>query len=353
MKVIDDKQPFFGPFEEDNKEMKEMSHVDLQDVVRLARSFMECRVFLTAAELNLFTLLTPAPLSARDVASRRGADHRGLTILLDALSAMGLLDKQGEVYQCPPSASRFLSADATDSVLPMVLHMAGLWRRWSSLTSIVRGTRASDQVPPSFRDADELRAFIGAMDVIAKPLAPRIVADIHPGPSRALLDVGGASGTYTIAFLQAAPQMKATLFDKPEVIEIARERLEKAGVLDRVALAPGDFYRDQLPAGHDLAFISAIIHQNSPEQNVSLFRNVFGALDRGGRVVIRDHVMEPDRTRPKEGALFAVNMLVSTAAGRTYTYDEIKACLKQAGFIKVRLVRKGEQMDALVEAFKP
>jgi predicted O-methyltransferase YrrM len=147
--------------------------------------------------------------------------------------------------------------------------------------------------------------------------------------------------------------MKATLFDKPEVIEIARQRLGKAGVLDRVTLVPGDFYRDPLPAGHDLAFISAIIHQNSPEQNVSLFRNVFQALNRGGRVVIRDHVMEPDRTRPKEGALFAVNMLVSTAAGRTYTYDEIKACLEQAGFIEIRLLQKGERMDALVEAFKP
>jgi len=330
-----------------------MRHVDLQDILGLARSFMECRVFLSAAELNLFTLLTPAPLPAREVASRTGADSRGLTILLDTLSAMGLLDKRGEVYQCSPSASRFLSADASNSVLPMVLHMAGLWRRWSSLTSIVRGTQISDQITASFRDVDELGAFIGAMDVIAKPLAPRIVANVAPGLSRALLDVGGASGTYTIAFLQAVPQMKATLFDKPEVIEIARERLGKAGVLDRVTLVPGDFYRDQLPAGHDLAFISAIIHQNSPDQNVSLFRNVFGSLDRGGRVVIRDHVMEPDRTRPKDGALFAVNMLVSTAAGRTYTYDEIKACLEQAGFIKVHLLQKGEHMDALVEAFKP
>ncbi len=330
-----------------------MRRFDLQDVVSLARSFMECRVFLTAAELNLFTLLTPAPLSAREIASRVSAHHRGLTILLDALSAMGLLDKRGEVYQCSPSASRFLSADATDSVLPMILHMAGLWRRWSSLTSVVRGTPVSDQVTASFRDVNELRAFIGAMDVIAKPLAPRIAADVHPGPSRALLDVGGASGTYTIAFLEAAPQMKATLFDKPEVIEIARGRLRRAGILDRVTLVPGDFYRDQLPTGHDLAFISAIIHQNSPEQNLNLFRSVFGALERGGRVVIRDHVMEPDRTRPKEGALFAVNMLVSTAGGRTYTYDEIKAWLEQAGFIEVRLIRKGEHMDGVVEAFKP
>jgi SAM-dependent methyltransferase len=330
-----------------------MRPVDLQDILELARGFMDCRVFLSAAELDLFTLLAPAPLPIQEVENRTGADCRGLTILLDALSAMGLLEKREEGYRCPPSVSRFLSADAPDSVLPVVLHMAGLWKRWSSLTSIVRGTPISHQGTASLRGPDELRAFIGAMDVIAKPLAPRIIADVHPGPSRHLLDVGGASGTYTIAFLQATPGMKATLFDKPEVIEIARERLRNAGVLDRVTLVPGDFYRDQLPSGHDLAFISAIIHQNSPDQNVGLFRNVFRSLDRGGRVVIRDHVMEDDRTRPKEGALFAVNMLVSTAGGRTYTYDEIRGCLEEAGFIKVRLLQKGEHMDALVEAFKP
>lgn len=330
-----------------------MKPVDLQDVVDLARGFMDCRVFLSAAELDLFTLLTPAPLTVREVGNRVGADRRGLTILLDALSAIGLLEKRGEAYHCSPSVSRFLSADGPDSVLPMVLHMAGLWRRWSSLTGIVRGTRVSDQGTASLRNVEELRAFIGAMDVIAKPLAPRIVADVRPGSSRHLLDVGGASGTYAIAFLQAAPEMRATLFDEPEVVEIARQRLTKAGVLDRVTLVPGDFYRDQLPPSHDLAFLSAIIHQNSPEQNVSLFRNVFRSLERGGRVVIRDHVMEPDRTQPKEGALFAVNMLVSTAGGRTYTYEEIRACLEQAGFVKVRLLQKGEHMDALVEAFKP
>jgi SAM-dependent methyltransferase len=333
--------------------VNEMNYVNLQDVLGLARGFMECRVFLSAAELDLFTILTPTPLPAMEVAGRIGAKSRGLTILLDALSAMGLLVKRGEAYQCPPSTSRFLSADTPDSVLPMVLHMAGLWRRWSGLTSIVRGAQVSDQVTAPFRNVDELRAFIGAMDVVAKPLTPPVIAAVHPGPSRDLLDVGGASGTYTIAFLQAAPEMKATLFDKPEVIEIARQRLREAGVLDRVILVPGDFYQDELPAGHDLAFISAIIHQNSLEQNVDLFRKVFRSLNGNGRVVIRDHVMEPDRTSPKDGAIFAINMLVSTVAGRTYTYSEIEACLEQAGFIGIRLLQKGEHMDALVEAFKP
>src|SRR5512139_2759921 len=109
--------------------------------------------------------------------------------------------------------------------------------------------------------------------------------------------------------------MKVTLFDKPEVVEMTSERISKAGVLNRVTLVPGDFYQDEFPHGHDLAFVSAIIHQNSMEQNLGLFNKVFRSLNRRGRIIIRDHVMDPDRVHPKDGAIFAVNMLLGTSGG--------------------------------------
>jgi len=329
-----------------------MSYDSLEEVLRLSQNFMESRILLSGAELKLFTILNPAPLSAQEVASRIGADLRALTILLDALSAMGLLVKQRGTYQCKDSVSPFLSEGAPNSVLPMVLHAAHLWKRWSGLTDAVRGPMVSKDAAKSSQSAEDLRAFIGAMNVIATPRASEIVAAINPHSSKILLDVGGASGTYTIAFLQAVPEMKATLFDKPEVIEMARERLNKAGVLNRVTLVPGDFYQDEFPHGHDLAFVSAIIHQNSLEQNLDLFNKVFRSLNRGGRIIIRDHVMEPDRTHPKDGAIFAVNMLLGTLGGNTYTYEEIETGLSQAGFTDIHLLKKGEHMDALVEAFK-
>jgi hypothetical protein len=155
-----------------------------------------------------------------------------------------------------------------------------------------------------------------------------------------------------MAFLQAAHEMKATLFDLPPVIEMARERLSDAGMLDRVNLIAGDYYKDELPSGHDLALLSAIIHQNSLEQNLILYKKIFGALDSGGRIVIRDHVMEPDRTRPVSGAVFAINMLVNTPGGGTYTFDEIKEALNEAGFTAVNQIQ-AKGMFALVEAFKP
>jgi predicted O-methyltransferase YrrM len=330
-----------------------MSYKRPEKFLRLAMNFMESRILLSAAEWNLFTILNPAPLSAREVASRIGADPRALTVLLDALSAMGLLVKKSETYQCAYSVSRFLSEDAPDSVLPMVLHAAHLWQRWSYLTEVIRGTSVSKDSAKSSRSAEDLRAFIGAMDAIATPRAHEIVAAVNPGSSKALLDVGGASGTYTIAFLKAVPEMKATLFDKPEVVEIARERLRKVGMLDRVNLVSGDFYQDEFPRAHDLAFVSAIIHQNSPEQNLGLFNKVFRSLNRKGRIIIRDHVMEPDRIHPKDGAIFAVNMLIGTLGGNTYTFEEIKTGLSQAGFTDIHLLKRGEHMDALVEALKP
>ncbi len=315
-----------------------------ESIMGLSRAFMESRVLLTGAELDLFSLLAAAPLTAEQIAERIGANRRALTILLDALAAMGLLVKQDGSYQTEPSAARLLSADSPDSILPIIQHNIDLWERWGRLTGKVAGPRKPDW---------SMRAFIGAMHAIARPLATRIVQLVNPAGARRLIDVGGGSGSYTLAFLEAVPGMRATIFDQPEVIEMARERVGAAGMLERVALVAGDFESDPLPAGHDLAFVSAIIHQNSPAENVALFRKIFAALDPGGRVVVRDHVLSPDRTQPRSGALFAVNMLVGTEGGNSYTEAEIREALTEAGFTGVRLIHPDERMDGLVEAFKP
>jgi hypothetical protein len=318
------------------------------DVLGVSRAFQESRVLLTGAELDLFTLLAPAPLKAPDIAARIGADLRALTIELDALAAMGLLVKRDGAYRTEPSAAELLASGRPGSVLPMVHHYAGLWGNWTGLTRAVAGPQAEKKI-----DEASLLAFIGGMHVIAAPLAARIVELVKPGASKRLLDVGGASGTYTLAFLAASPEMRATLFDRVPVVALARERLREAGVLDRVTLAPGDFYSDALPGGHDLVFVSAIIHQNDPVQNVDLFRKAFAALEPGGRIVVRDHVLSPDRTTPRSGALFAVNMLTVFGGGNSYTLAEISDALTQAGFGQVRQIHTDTHMDGLVEAYKP
>lgn len=323
-----------------------------KDILALSRGFMETRILLTAAELDLFTHLK-APLSAPDLAQRTGYFVRPLTILLDALAAIGLVQKSGGMYQTPPALVSALSSDSPQSVLPMILHANTLWNTWSQLTKVVAETGESTQSSAPFRGDDALKAFIGAMHVVGSKLADGVVDAVDAKGAHNLLDVGGGSGTYVMAFLKAYPQMRATIFDLPPVIEMARERVTREGLLDRVSLVAGDFREDPLPKGHDLALLSAIIHMNSLEQNTALYRKIHEALDPGGRLVIRDHVMKPDRTEPKAGALFAVNMLAGTKGGGTWTYEEIKAGLIEAGFEKVRLIQEESNMQGLVEAFKP
>lgn len=324
-----------------------------ETILRIARQFMESRILLSAVEMNIFSLLDEKPATARDLAGRLNADLRGLTILLDALAAMDLISKEQDIYLPATNAAVFLSDKSDRSLLPMLRHLVHLWESWSGLTHKVKKPDSTDLPDRAHQDNNELDAFIGAMHVVGEPMAQKIAAAVQPGNAKNLIDIGGASGTYTIAFLKAAPEMKATLFDRSLVIPMARKRLIKLGMLDRVTLVAGNFYEDELPGGHDLALVSAIIHQNSPAENIELFKKVSRAMVPGGRIIIRDHVMEPDRTEPREGAIFAVNMLVNTDGGGTYTFDEIKDWLVEAGFVKVRLLQAGKHMDALVEGFKP
>jgi SAM-dependent methyltransferase len=324
-----------------------------QTILELGRRFMEPRIFLTAAELDVFTPLAKEPLTADEVALRLEVSPRAIALLLDALVPMGLLDKHDGRYSCPAEVAAALSSDSPTSVLPIVRLNAGGWRRWSDLTEIVRRGKTESRPAMFSDDRREQAMFVRAMHVIASRLAPTIAAAVDPGDAKRLLDVGGALGTYTQAFLEAAPGLRATLFDLPPVVELARERFAGDDLADRITFVAGNFYEDELPAGHDLALLSAIIHQNNPEQNVELYRKVGRALQPGGRLVIRDHVMNPEHTQPTSGTLFAINMLVVTAGGSTYSFDEIRRDLEAAGFIRVRLLRTGEQMDGLVEAFKP
>ncbi|MCG6908677.1 MAG: acetylserotonin O-methyltransferase [Deltaproteobacteria bacterium] len=323
-----------------------------ETIMRSARGFMASRILLTAAELDLFTLLGSKPMTAEAVTAAKGTDSRGTTILLDALTALGFLVKENSRYRPEPAVGALLSADAPESVLPMVLHSATLWKTWSQLTGIVRGEVKPGMEETGALGKDNYKAFIGAMHVVGSRFAPDVVAAIDPQGVQALIDIGGGSGAYTQAFLRACPEMRATLFDLPRVIEIAQAHARRAGMLDRITMVAGDFYQDDLPAGHDIALLSAIIHQNSLDQNLSLYRKAYHALKPGGRIVVRDHVMSEDRTDPPDGALFAVNMLAGTTGGRTYAFQEISAGLVEAGFERVNLIQT-RGMLSLVEGYRP
>jgi SAM-dependent methyltransferase len=322
------------------------------EVLEDVRGFLKSRVILTGAELGLFSRLDRKSAAADDLARELECDERCLTRLLDCLVTFELLEKEHDAYQTTERGG-LLSADHPETELPMVLHLNGLWEAWSGLTETIKAGENPKGKPISERGEDSLKAFISAMHVIGRTLSKEIADSYNLSPFKRLLDIGGATGSYTIAFLEKEPEMTAILFDLPEVIPWAEERLGAEGLLNRVELVGGDFYKDELPVDCDLALLSAIIHQNSPEENVELYRKIHRALVPGGKVLIRDHVMDSTRTYPPQGTLFAINMLVNTKGGDTYTLDEIKDTLETAGFVEVQMVRTGEKMDCLVEARKP
>jgi len=322
-------------------------------LLELGRGYQRSQPLLAAAEVGVFEALAGGGRSAGEVATERGTDPRATEYLLDALAALGVLHKKDDRYEILPELVSLLAGDDETSVLPMIRHHATCAHRWDALARVVRSGRPVRDSRSAPWGEEEQRAFIQAMHVVGRGVAGGIVARLRPERFRRALDVGGGSGSYTLALLRAAPEMRVTLFDLPPVVEMARERLEKEGLLDRVDLAAGDFDTDPLPGGHDLVLLSAIIHQNSPAENRVLYEKCLAALDPGGSLVIREILMDASHTHPPGGALFALNMLVANEGGGTYSFEEIRADLETAGFTDVKLIQRGTWMDGLVEGRKP
>jgi hypothetical protein len=323
------------------------------EVSELVRGFHPACVIIAAAELDVFTVLRAQAMDAPTLAGRIQGDPRATTTLLDALAAMGLLLKRDGIFEVPDDVAALLAEGGAQCMLGMTRHQGNCLRRWGQLAKVVlTGRPVEDEVSVRGREGD-VASFIRAMHEVSDPVAPRLIESLGPLGFHHLLDLGGGSGTWTIPFLRHYPQAMATIFDLPEVIPMAIARMQRAGLADRVRLVPGSFYTDELPTGADLAWVSAIVHQNSREQNRAMFRKLFAALAPGGRVLIRDIVMDASRTSPPVGAFFAVNMLVATPGGGTYTFDELSTDLSAAGFVDPRFLRRGEAMDSVVGATKP
>lgn len=323
-----------------------------ETILKLARAYQDSQALLAAAELGVFEQLEAGPKSARQIADALSLDKRGAEVLLNALAAQQLLIKAGDEFSLPEDVQPLLSPGSEATVLPMIRHQVTCAHRWDRLAEVVRAGQQARDIQTAMDDV-ERRAFIHAMHVIGRQMADRIVALLDIADYHRALDVGGASGTYTIAMLKASPDIHVTLFDLPAVIEMAQERLVDEGLPERVDLVGGDFYSDDLPDGHDLVLLSAIIHQNSRQQNRDLYAKCYAALDPDGVIVIRDIIMDDSHTQPPGGAQFAINMLVGTEGGGTYSFAEIQEDLEACGFGGVELVQRGTWMDGLVRAVRP
>lgn len=305
------------------------------DMDTTARAFMESRALLTAIELDAFTAIEDGA-TAEEAAKRIGAAARSTEALLNAIVALGFATKRDGVFHTTPETKRALTSDSPTSERAAMLHTVHMWDRWDTLTDAVR---AGTSVFERKRSPEQTEAFIAAMDRGASQRADVVAAALDLSNKTHVLDVGGGSAAYSIAFARANETLQCVVFDLESVTEIARRYIHAAGLSDRVTTMVGDLHADELGQGYDLVFISAILHMLSPEESVRLLEKSHAALAPGGEVVIQDFILDDDKTSPRRGALFALNMLVATKAGNAYSGREYRAWLERAGFSDARVIQ--------------
>ena len=319
------------------------------DLMGLIRGYQESRILLTAIELDVFSAVADGATAAA-VAQRCRTEPRATELLLNALVALGVVRLDGETYRNAPVAARYLVAGAPDDARTALRHNLSLWTTWSSLTEAVRVGHVALRAEMRERDDDWTVPFIAAMHRGAAARAPAVVAAVGAGSVKRMLDVGGGSGAYAIAFAQANPELTAVVLDLPTVLPITEGHIEEAGLSRRVTTRAGDLRSDDFGSGYDLVFLSSICHMLGPDGNRSLLARAAKALAPGGRVVIQDFILEPDRTKPRQAVLFALNMLVGTEAGGTYTEAEYTSWLEGAGLGAVTRIRLTGPADLMVGA---
>ena len=301
----------------------------------MVRAYMPSRVLLTALELDVFTA-TADGASTESVAKRIHADPRATEMLLNALVSLKLLEKKDGLYFDTPTSARFFRDGSRDNARGGLMHTAHLWDRWSHLTECVRAGKPAGN---GTHENGWAKDFIAAMDRNAKERAGAVLKAVGTASIGRLLDLGGGSGAYSIAFARAVSGLKSEVMDLPEVVPLTQRYIREAELEERISVRAGDMLRDPLGENYDLIMISAICHMFSPEENRELLGRAYRALARGGQVVVQDFILEPSKTAPSFAALFSLNMLVGTRAGRSYSEPEYETWLREAGFKNVRRVR--------------
>lgn len=309
------------------------SPADLNDVIS---GFRKARVILTAFELGIFTVLKDKPLTASAVAEKTGTDPRAADRLMNALCAIGLLVKEDGFFRNTPLAEKHLVA-GEKGYMGGIGHSLNLWKSWSTLTEAVRKGGTVVGRDPADRDQSWLQSFIAAMHQRAAQQAPVLAELIGLSGVTRSIDIGGGSGAFSIAMARAELKLHPAVFDLPDVIKLTRSYVTGSGLSDRFDFIEGDFNRDDFGSGYDLALLSAIIHMNSADKNIKLIKKTADSLVKGGRLVIQDFIMNDDRTAPAAGAFFALNMLVGTEAGDTFTAGEVRSWMEGAGFTGIEI----------------
>jgi SAM-dependent methyltransferase len=323
-------------------------------IMSMVRGFQVAKMLMVAVDLGVFDFLAE-PKSAVQTAAWLKADPRATGIFLNGLVGLELLDKNGDNFKNSALAARYLVQGSENYRGAIVKHIEHTWDRgWNDLKQTILVGHPSEVETEKWvdgrpeRDEDSVRAFIWGMHAIARDLAPKVAAMLDFTGVRRLLDLGGGPATYAITFAQANPELKATVFDLPMPIEIARENIANNGLTERVDTLAGNFLKDDIGTGYDFIWISQILHSHDEEQCKLIIAKAVAALNPGGKLAIQDFYLNADGASPTGAAMFGVHMLAVTPRGRAYTHAEVAEWMQAAGLSAPEFIESGMDASILV-----
>jgi O-methyltransferase domain/Dimerisation domain len=335
------------------------SHPTPERIMQIALSFMASKTLLTAAELGLFTKLAGNPMDGDTLSSTLGLHSRGARDFLDALVALGFLERSGQIYSNSPEADFFLDR-GKPSYIGGLLEMcsARLYSFWGSLAEGLQTGKPQNETKLGkgspfevlYSDQERLRGFLQAMTGLSMGSA-RAMAEKFPWQQyKSFADVGGAQGGVAVQIALRHPHLSGIVFDLPAVKPLAEEYIGSFGLAERVRFVTGDFFNDALPKV-DVIIMGHILHDWDLAEKKRLIAKVYEALPPGGAFLAMDCVIDDDRRKNVAGLLMSLNMLIETPGGFDYCGCDCCDWLHEAGFRETRVEHLAGQ-DSMVVGIK-
>lgn len=301
--------------------------------------FVYSQTLAAAVELQLFDRLRDGARDLPDLARDAGLPENSALTLMRAGAALDLFEEVAPLRFALGEGGAALLGNP--GVIAMITHHAALYRDLGEPVRLLR-ERPKDTALAQYwrypvaesRDAlsDRDVAAYSALMAASQSFIAGDVLDAFPFQrSKRLLDIGGGAGAFLIAALQRHPHLEGVLFDLPAVADIARAAVEKAGLAQRVRIAGGDFYRDPLPEGADIATLVRVIHDHDDDKALTILKAAYAALRPSGTLVLAEPMAGARGAKAMGDAYFGLYLL-AMGSGRPRTAEELKALLRAAGF---------------------
>lgn len=306
-----------------------------EQILQTLNAYQQSAVLRTAIELDLFSAIGAGLAEPASIAAKTGATERGVRIVCDALTILGLLTKSGGKYGLTPDTAAFLDRKSPMCIADMIgfLGRPELTRNFASLTQTVKtGTPPSDESAQA--DNPFWVAFAKSMAPMMTPSAYFIAGLLaaEAGQPMKVLDIAAGHGAFGLTIAKHNPAAQIVAVDWAPVLTVAQENAAKAGVSARYKTLPGSAFDVAFGDGYDVVLLTNFLHHFDAATNEGLLRKIYAALKPDGKVLTLEFVPNEDRISPPVPGLFSLGMLASTTAGDAFTFSELESMFRNAGF---------------------